>query len=241
MSSKLDKNQQSYRYFIVSPLYPMAGSPRRLRTASGSRMMLALRPGCAASDPEASKSSPDLKLCPKPHTALLGRAGAAAQGKPGPQKISAELQVTRKSDCGVLICYTERVFLEGCGAEGTDQHGAVCLQLQDFQVPKSLDVGIEVDVVYLDFMKAFDTVSHPMLVNKLNNCGTDAYTVSWMANWLDGCTQRVMMDRPSSKTWEQSKRQNQDGERGIGIQSLHPMDSKKLLRTVVYVIAEQGA
>ncbi|XP_059588797.1 uncharacterized protein LOC109283246 isoform X1 [Alligator mississippiensis] len=45
------------------------------------------------------------------------------------------------------------------------------------QVTKRLDTGGGVDVVYLDFRKAFDTVSHPILVNKLRGCDMDDCTV----------------------------------------------------------------
>jgi len=36
-----------------------------------------------------------------------------------------------------------------------------------------VDVGRAVDVVYLDFSKAFDTVSHNILIGKLRKCGLD--------------------------------------------------------------------
>ena len=50
------------------------------------------------------------------------------------------------------------------------------------QVTKSLDAGVAVDVVFLDFRKAFVTVSHPVLIKKLGDCGVDAHTVKWVAN-----------------------------------------------------------
>ena len=41
-----------------------------------------------------------------------------------------------------------------------------------------------VDVVSLDFRKAFYTVSHGILIMKLRKCGIDKWTVRWVENWL---------------------------------------------------------
>ena len=68
------------------------------------------------------------------------------------------------------------------------------------QVTKSLDAGVAVDTVFLDFRRAFDTVSHPILIQKLGDCGVDTYTVKWVPNWLKGRTQRVVVDG-SFLTW----------------------------------------
>ena len=68
------------------------------------------------------------------------------------------------------------------------------------QVTKSLDAGVAVDIVFLDFQKAFDTVSHPVLIKKLRDCGVDTHTVKWVANWLEGHTHRVIVDG-SFSTW----------------------------------------
>ncbi|GAB0176007.1 mitochondrial enolase superfamily member 1 [Grus japonensis] len=51
-----------------------------------------------------------------------------------------------------------------------------------------------VDVVYLDFSKAFDTVSHNILIGKLRKCGLDEGTVR-MENWLNGRAQRVVLPK----------------------------------------------
>ncbi|GAB0181145.1 mitochondrial enolase superfamily member 1 [Grus japonensis] len=56
-----------------------------------------------------------------------------------------------------------------------------------------VDEGRAVDVVYLDFSKAFDTVSHNILVSKLRKRGSDEWTVRWVENWLNGRAQRVVI------------------------------------------------
>ena len=68
------------------------------------------------------------------------------------------------------------------------------------QVAKSLDAGVAVDIVVLDFWTAFITVPHPVLIKKLGECGVDTHTVKWVTNWLVGCTQRVVVDG-SFLTW----------------------------------------
>ncbi|KAK4810025.1 LOW QUALITY PROTEIN: hypothetical protein QYF61_005088 [Mycteria americana] len=46
--------------------------------------------------------------------------------------------------------------------------------------------GKAVDVVYLDFSKAFDRVSHSLLLERLAAHGLDGCTLRWIKNWLDG-------------------------------------------------------
>ena len=57
-----------------------------------------------------------------------------------------------------------------------------------------------VDVVYLNFSKAFDTVPHNILVEKLAAHGLDGCTLRWMKHWLDGQAQRVVVNGVES-TW----------------------------------------
>ena len=57
-----------------------------------------------------------------------------------------------------------------------------------------VDEGQSVDVVYLDFSKAFDTVPHNILVEKLAAHGLDGC----MLHWLDVRAQRVVVNGAES-------------------------------------------
>ncbi|KAK4817263.1 hypothetical protein QYF61_006462 [Mycteria americana] len=69
------------------------------------------------------------------------------------------------------------------------------------KVTRLVDEGKAVDVVYLDFSKAFDTVSHSILLEKLAAHGLDGCTLRWVKNWLDGRAQRVVVNGVYSSWW----------------------------------------
>jgi hypothetical protein len=70
------------------------------------------------------------------------------------------------------------------------------------KVTAAMDNGDSVDVIYLDFAKAFDTVLHERLKKKLKAHGIDGKLLAWIAAWLDGRRQRVILNGCKS-TWEQ--------------------------------------
>jgi len=55
-----------------------------------------------------------------------------------------------------------------------------------------------VPVVYLNFSKAFDTVSHNILLGKLKKCGLDDWSVRWIENWLNDRAHRVVISSAES-------------------------------------------
>ncbi|KAJ7403266.1 RNA-directed DNA polymerase from mobile element jockey-like protein [Pitangus sulphuratus] len=61
-----------------------------------------------------------------------------------------------------------------------------------------VDEGRAVDIVYLRFSKAFNTVSHNILIGKLRKCGLDEWTVRWVENWLNSRSQRVVISGTES-------------------------------------------
>ncbi|NWS17203.1 POLR protein, partial [Pachyramphus minor] len=52
-----------------------------------------------------------------------------------------------------------------------------------------------------DFSKAFDTVSHHILLKKLAAHGLDKCTLCWVRNWLEGRAQRVLVNGAAS-SWQ---------------------------------------
>jgi len=57
-----------------------------------------------------------------------------------------------------------------------------------------VDEGRAVDVVYLDFNKAFDIISHSIFLQKWVTHGLDGHTLCWVKNWLDGQAQRIVVN-----------------------------------------------
>ena len=61
-------------------------------------------------------------------------------------------------------------------------------------VGKALDSGHETDMIYLDFSKAFDSVSHQNLLLKLKQHGISGSLLSWFSDYLNERRQRVVLD-----------------------------------------------
>ena len=64
-----------------------------------------------------------------------------------------------------------------------------------------VDEGKAVDVAYLDLSKAFETISHSILLEKLAAHGLDGHTLSWVKNWLGRRAQRLVMNGVKS-SWQ---------------------------------------
>ena len=57
-----------------------------------------------------------------------------------------------------------------------------------------MDDGSPVDVIYLDFQKAFDKVPHQRLISKLKSHGMGNSIINWIEQWLKDRRQRVVVD-----------------------------------------------
>ena len=56
---------------------------------------------------------------------------------------------------------------------------------------KTLDEGYGLDVVYLDYRKAFDSVPHRRLIEKLKSFGIDGKLLQWLDDFLTSRTMKV--------------------------------------------------
>ena len=62
----------------------------------------------------------------------------------------------------------------------------------------SLDNNIPVDILYLDFRKAFDTVPHCRLFTKLAAYGIRGKLLNWIKSYLTNRQQKVVLNGASS-------------------------------------------
>ena len=64
--------------------------------------------------------------------------------------------------------------------------------VEDVQL--AMDNTSQVDMIFIDFRKAFDTVPHCRLLNKLSHYGIQGTTYDWIKIWLTQRTQRVVVN-----------------------------------------------
>ena len=88
------------------------------------------------------------------------------------------------------------------------QHGFIkgrscVMQLLEFleEITEAVDNGDEVDIIYLDFCKAFDKVPHKRLLKKIEGYGIKGQILKWIEAFLSNRKQRVMINGSFSE-WQ---------------------------------------
>ena len=74
------------------------------------------------------------------------------------------------------------------------------LALTVHDLAKILDKQKQVDVIIMDFSKAFDLVPHQSLLLKLKHAGITGSLHKWVSNFLTKCSQQVVMEGVSSSS-----------------------------------------
>jgi len=97
----------------------------------------------------------------------------------------------------IIRDYVAEVMMNS-GLLSTFQHGFVkgklCVRnlLTVFETwTKLMDEGRGVDIVFLDYRKAFDSVNHAKLIEKLMLANVDSTVIKWIAAFLLGRKMRV--------------------------------------------------
>ena len=83
----------------------------------------------------------------------------------------------------------------------TSEHGFIanrsCMtNLFEFleKVTKCFDKGEPMDIIYLNFSKAFDKVPHRRLLGKMEAMGIGGILLNWVRSWLTGRSQRTVIN-----------------------------------------------
>ena len=106
-----------------------------------------------------------------------------------------------------IICHHVRAHLEEHSILSPFQHGfrgkrspetQLIVTLHDFM--NNWNAMEQVDMAVLDFSKAFDTVPHRSLLNKLSHYGVDGTTRSWIGSFLSGRDQVVLVEGRTSES-----------------------------------------
>ena len=67
-------------------------------------------------------------------------------------------------------------------------------------IGNDLDKGIQNDIIYLDFSKAFDKVPHYLILHKLKTFGFNNKLLNWFTDYLSERSQSVIFEGKQSKT-----------------------------------------
>ena len=102
-----------------------------------------------------------------------------------------------------IIDHLERNKPLRVSQHGFMRHRSCLTNLLEFfeEVLKKVDMGVPIDIIYFDFAKAFDKVSHGKLIFKLKKYGVSGNILNWVKSWLDDRYQRVVINGKKS-SWE---------------------------------------
>ena len=105
-----------------------------------------------------------------------------------------------------VICREVLMYLETTEKLPKNQHGfrsgkSCVSQLLQYKqwLLDGLTNGSDLDVIYIDFAKAFDKVDHRLLLEKTRRIGIGGKLLKWLTGFLEGRTQTVVVEGVHSK------------------------------------------
>ena len=100
-----------------------------------------------------------------------------------------------------LVIHLERYKLIKPSQHGFTKGRSCLTNLLVFfeEVTKEIDEGNDVDLIYLDFAKAFDKVPYQRLFKKVEAHGIRGTVLKWIKHWLEDRRQKVCIDGMMSK------------------------------------------
>ena len=128
-------------------------------------------------------------------TNLILRHEYRSTNRPPKSKQITITNIMNYFDCYSVLTDRQHGF---CSKHSTESQLLITTQ----DLAQSLNKKLQVDMIILDFSKAFDTVPHNRLLNKLDRYGIRNKTHTWISNFLKYRKQRVVIGGEHS-TWTQ--------------------------------------
>ena len=105
---------------------------------------------------------------------------------------------------------------------------------------EAIDEGKDVDVVYMDYRKAFDTVPHKRLIEKVKAYGFAETIVGWLEDFVTGRKQRVQIKGSSSEDKDVKSGIPQGSVLGPFLFLLYVNDLPEQVTSFVYLFADDN-
>lgn len=137
-------------------------------------------------------------------TPIFKKGSKKEPGNYRPVSLTSQIsKVMEKLIKSEIVLYLERYQLIKNSQHGFRAKRSCLTNLLEFLniVSGHVDDGSPVDVIYLDFQKAFDKVPHVRLMKKLEAHGITGHLSRWIGAWLEGRKQRVVLNGECSN-WE---------------------------------------
>ena len=105
---------------------------------------------------------------------------------------------------------------------------------------EALDKGNKIDAIYMDYMKAFDTVPHRRLMSKVKAYGFPNYIVDWLEDFLIGRRQTVRINGESADEKEIKSGIPQGSVLGPLLFLLYVNDIPEIVLSMLYLFADDN-